>query len=1162
VIRIVRALLSSRVFLVAIGLGLLALIIWFAGPYIAFADFKPFEGAAARLVAILVLAVAYAAYVQLRQLRAARAGEKLAAEVTKADGPEAGDSRDSAALRKRFEEAVETLRRSSRKGSRNLYDLPWYIIIGPPGAGKTTVLVNSGLNFPLAQKFGKEALRGVGGTRNCDWWFTDEAILLDTAGRYTTQDSDAHADAAGWSAFLKLLRKFRARQPINGCIVAVSAADLLALSERERTQHLNALRERLDELGRDLRIDVPVYFVVTKCDLVAGFAEFFDDLGQEARAQVWGTTFPIEVTESGGAPQAFAREFDRLIERLQQRVLARMESERDTRRRAAILAFPQQVSALKPPLQDLLTSVFVTSGFDRKVLLRGVYFTSGTQEGSPVDRMLAAIARTFGVTSAVTPPPAGRGKAYFIQRLLKSVIFGESGLAGINRVQQWRKIVAQSAAYIACVIVLALGLAGLFVSYGANAVYIDAVSEAAKRVTAAQQSLTGILSVDRFLPELDALRDLTTTAEQYKGHVPWHMRMGLYRGGSLGEEARDAYTRELNSVLVPTLSARFAQALQLQVTKPDALYEYLKGYLMLGSAQHRDPEHLRYLSRLEWHRLYAGDPTLAQALGDHFEELLVGDRLSSVPIDDQAIAQARIALRNTAQLPVLMYDRLKLSYLDDRKRAVRLDIAAGTGAEVLVRRSGRPLSDPVPALYTRAVFNEVNNHRRYELVEEFAQDSWVLGDTPLELRDSARYIADVMSLYEADYIATWDSVLQDLSVTRASDAQQFTDMLGVIASPASPLKGLLLVIASNTNLLAPDTTAEAQAKSAANQLLEAKLATLKKLVGEPPEGAPVPGSRVTKHFEALRNLVEGPPGQTPLDQILRSLDEQYQRLKATGTGVGQKSALDPSVQAEVSSAKQSLAQAAKQMPGPVGEIVADLATRTESIVDTGARSELERLYTTQVVRDCEELVGGRYPLDPAAASDASLADFAHTFGPGGTFDAFFRDHLAALVDTSRTPWHWREGAAAGPNSMLAQFQRVQRIRDIFFGAGSASPEAHFNLVADSLDASVSRFRLDFDGQSFEYAFGPLQSRPMTWPGSVGSAYFSFDTPHGPIPGNSEQGPWAWFRLLDRAKRERVSDIRYRITFSAGGKSMRLVLEAASVRNPFGRNEVAGFRCAM
>src|SRR5512138_2075470 len=314
------AVLKSRTVLALIGLVLLALLIWFIGPYFAFADVKPLESVIARLVAILILVVIWAATVTLKQLRSARANTQLANEVVEQasskDGESAGSTGDAAQLRKRFEEAIDALRKSKRKGAANLYELPWYVIIGPPGAGKTTVLVNSGLNFPLAQKFGKDALRGVGGTRNCDWWFTDKAILLDTAGRYTTQDSNTRADAAGWIAFLQLLRKFRGRQPINGVIVAMSATDLLAASEQERERHVVAIRERLAEIGRTLGIDVPVYFLVTKADLVAGFSEFFDDLGQDARAQVWGVTFPIEATEAGRAPEAFEQEFGRLIERV------------------------------------------------------------------------------------------------------------------------------------------------------------------------------------------------------------------------------------------------------------------------------------------------------------------------------------------------------------------------------------------------------------------------------------------------------------------------------------------------------------------------------------------------------------------------------------------------------------------------------------------------------------------------------------------------------------------------------------------------------------------------------------------------------------------------------------------------------------------------------
>jgi type VI secretion system protein ImpL len=1154
-------LLKSRAFLVALGLLLLALIIWFVGPYFAFADYKPLESVVARLVAIIIIAVAYAIYVQIRHLRNASASQKLAQEVSKqedgAGGPGGGDS---AQLGKRFEEAVEALRKSKR-GSVSLYSLPWYIIIGPPGAGKTTVLVNSGLNFPLAQKFGKEALRGVGGTRNCDWWFTDEAILLDTAGRYTTQDSNARADAAGWGAFLSLLRKYRGRQPINGVIVAISASDLMTLDQREREQHVVAIRERLDEIGRNLRIKVPVYVLVTKCDLIAGFAEFFEDLGQEARGQVWGMTFPIEASESDTGTESFEPEFDQLIERLQQRTFARMESERDTRRRVGILGFPQQMATLKPLLGDLLKSAFTSSGFDSQILLRGVYFTSGTQEGTPIDRMLGAIARTFGFTSAVAAPPAGRGKAFFIERLLKHVIFQESGLAGVNRRVQLQKIAVQSAAYIACLVVLLLGLLWLIVSYNSNASYIDSVAEAMKPLTSTPP--VAVASLDAALPELDVLRDITAVAEKYKHDIPWNMRVGLCRATPLGEEARDAYTRELNVTMVPALRSRFEQALQSNIGTPDRLYEYLKGYLMLGDAKHRDSDYLRFLSQSEWPRTYPSDPATAQHLTEHFDELLPEERLQSVPVNSQAVQEARIALRN-ATLPVLLYDRLKVNYFDDSKRAVRFDQAAGAGADrALVRRSGKPLSQPVPALYTRAVFKEFNATGKYELTQQFLADSWVFGENVFDLRRSGSVLNDVLNLYETDYIRAWDEVVKDVGIKRPADTREFADVLDIVSSPASPLKGFLTVVAANTDLLKPDTSVAGQAGSAIDKALDAKMAGLKKVLGEPPQGAAPPGTKVTTYFEPIRKLVEGPPGQAPIDQMLASLQQQSKRLQSTGSGVGQQSALDPAVQGAVADAKRSLDAMAKQLPAPLGNIVAEVASRSEAIVNTEARGELARRYAQQVVNECHERIEGLFPLNSASASDAKLEDFSRVFGPGGVFDTFYRENLAALVDTSGAQWRWRDGAAAGPAAMLQQFQRVQRIRDVYFAPGAPGPGAKFSLLADSLDGSVARFTLNVDGQAFEYRYESPRARPMSWPGATGDASFAFEDRGGkPIPGPNFQGPWSWFRLLAQAQVERDSDSRFKVTFSAGGKNMRVIMEAASIRNPFARNELAGFRCSM
>ena len=242
-------------------------------------------------------------------------------------------------------------------------------------------------------------------------------------------------------------------------------------------------------------------------------------------------------------------------------------------------------------------------------------------------------------------------------------------------------------------------------------------------------------------------------------------------------------------------------------------------------------------------------------------------------------------------------------------------------------------------------------------------------------------------------------------------------------------------------------------------------------------------------------------------------------------------------------------------------MLAELGAKALGEVKGAASGELGRKYDEFVAKECRELIEGRYPFNRSSTTDVPLDDFSHLFADGGTFDKFFKDNLASLVDTSRSPWRWKEGAAqvAGARGLLGQFQTVQVIREIYFKAGP-KPEIRFNVTPDLLDAAVSRFSLDVDGQVLEYRHGPLQSLTFAWPGSgAGHATVTFDAGGAPAIA-AFQGPWAWFRALDQAKIEPRSDTRFLVTFTQGGHASRLVLEATSVRNPFARNELQSFRC--
>lgn len=203
------------------------------------------------------------------------------------------------------------------------------MVVGSPGDGKTTALLNTGLQFPLAEQM-EQTSRILtvpgGGTLHCDWWFTNEAVLIDTAGRYARHDDGGEASAAQrnageWQGFLGLLRKHRPGAPLNGVILTLNVADLTAQSPAER----GGLRRSAGATGRTARdpgIRFPVYLVVTKMDLLPGFSEYFRTLTSHLRAQIWGFTLPYSRRRKAGDPQALhaacAQELARLTLRLDQ----------------------------------------------------------------------------------------------------------------------------------------------------------------------------------------------------------------------------------------------------------------------------------------------------------------------------------------------------------------------------------------------------------------------------------------------------------------------------------------------------------------------------------------------------------------------------------------------------------------------------------------------------------------------------------------------------------------------------------------------------------------------------------------------------------------------------------------------------------------------------
>ncbi len=1153
------SLFNRRALVRLIAFALIAVFIWNAGPYFAFGSIRPLESETSRYIAIGLIVVLWLLSGVVRWLRATRATDKLVGAIVAARPEKERPSAEAAKLRERFEEAVAGLK---QRGGRSLYDLPWYVFIGAPGSGKTTALINSGLRFPLEQRVGKGAVRGVGGTRNCDWWFTDEAVFLDTAGRYTTQDSDQSSDSEGWREFLALLRTYRVRRPLNGVILTISSQDLLTQSEGEREGYVEAARRRLQELTDELRVQLPVYVMVTKCDMVPGFTDYFDDLSQEGRAQVWGVTFPYDQTLNGAAPGAIGGEFDALMRRLNERVFERVEQERGGRRRAAVFAFPQQMAALRDLIAAFVTDVFAASRADQQLLLRGVYLTSGTQDGTQIDRLLGALSRRFGVAAdAVAAPAAGKGKAYFVERLLKNVVIAESGLAGVNRRLEFQKAAWQIGAYAATVFVVVVGLIALWVSYANNRAYLDQVSADVTTLTrvrppAARASLEG------FLPYLNAARAVSDSANRYRNGAPWSMRWGLYQGNAIGNAARDAYVRELDSVLLPRFGARVRQHLIEYAAEPEKLYFYLKAYLMLGEPKRLDKKFMQFIADLEWPPPIGGS-TSGALPSTHLRNLLdYSDTLRPIPIDPLLVSQARISLTQ-ASIPRIIYGQIKRDYAGDAN-ALRLDAVAGIGIEkVLRRRSGRRLSEPVPAIYTSKVFKDVTGPAMLKFVRQFAEEQWVWGSGGVAGAATASRLGPAVSdVYERDYAEWWTGLLNDLEIVPFSSVQQYADALGILTSPTSPLKGVLKLAADNTALVGGTTDPSKQSigsriSEGARDIFQQAQQTV--------TGAAPAGTVVTRQFEPLQRLMTGTP--PPFDAVLEQVRKIRDGVSRVASQLGGMQPLAAITDQGVNDLWRSVDQDASNLPEPADRLIKEIVRHAGERVADVASQQLDKLYQGQVVARCRVLIDGRYPLGNGA--EIPLADFGEVFGYGGLYDKFFTEHLDKVVDSVQTPWTWRAAPLSSSPDLLRQFERAERIRRMFFPAGSKSPELNFTLTLSSLDKGATRFFLEINGQRYDVKPGAAGGSPAVWPGADkrGLVYAAFeDNVAAPERLNAFQGPWALFRLVDATRVPPVQgasegDLASVLRFGTKYHQAQVTIEAQNAAStPFTASDWRQFTC--
>jgi type VI secretion system protein ImpL len=941
--------------------------------------------------------------------------------------------------------------------------------------------------------------------------------------------------------------KNRPRRPINGLLVAVSVGDLMG-TEEEAVALGGKIRERVDEVMSRLKMNVPVYVLFTKSDLMAGFVETFADLTKGDRGQVWGFTHSVEDAR-GDARALFGSRFEELLTQLEARSLWRLTQERRAEARGRIYQFPQQFAVLRQNLTEFVGTLFAETGKEENPFLRGCYFTSGTQEGSPIDRVMNAMAEAFGIRQALRRPlePAQEGKSYFLRELFSGVIFPDEKLAVRSakelKRQQTLRLAYAGAALAVAVAVSLLPLVAFFKNRALLSDVRDHAADVAKETAANSPASAILLKLDPLRADVDQL----VTWE--KEGAPFSLRLGMYQGNRLLPAARDVYTLALQRTLVKPLLQADSAALRAFVERQESsnpsraefvqAFDLLKLHLVLtGPRAAGEPSPGPALQSFIANQLKAraaqrvgSSPELSRVDAAHaqlYARLLGETPPPLLPRDEALVRRARASLKSISPA-ALALERLVAEVAREEEDFTLAGLLGGATSKL--RSDGR-----VRAAFTRRGWEERVRPRLDSGLS--AEDAWVPGPQAARGSEAAETSAGALrNEYFQQYIQEWRSFLESITIaTPASSAETLALLEELTRGKPPPLGRLFQGVAYQVRLeegTVAGVVEEVGGKFAqtVRKKLGAQAARVEDALPSSDNNLLEPRD-VTEYFAGFTRFGTPPPkppegtggGGAAQASPLDAYQEQLEFLRDALRGDLDNPEDHAPLMARLQTARvavRSLIDA--QETGWRPRLQALLWPPIEALSQNStndAAAAVSAKWCSSVVASFDKKLAGRYPYN-RHGHDAAIADVADFYRPDtGTVDAFYLQTLKNDLTRSGDHYEFAKrlnnvAASIYRHELLQFLTRSQDIRASLFPPNEKDPLTEFNVHIRP-SPKVASITFTVDGQRISYQNGPEEWHTLTWPGKgkVLGASLWVRSNKGVSETLEQEGEWGLFRLLE------------------------------------------------
>jgi type VI secretion system protein ImpL len=1071
-------------------------------------------------------------------------------------------------ITKGIEETVQFLKSSNV----DIYSLPWYVVAGLPRSGKSSLVLASNLNFQTLPSQRESEQKFIRPTRAVDWRVTNDAVFLDTAGRYQTEGPDGDE----WSALLEAVKKYRPQRPIDGMILAVDPIKILNGDEKESEEAAKILRARIDEAALRTKNRFPIYLVFTHADKMEGFADSFSTSQREGQNLVWGATIPIE--KSDAAQSLFDIEFNLLQQGTMKRRLIRLSAPFPPVRQLRIFNFPLHFGAARRKLGHFVSTLFRPNPFSESPFLRGFYFTA--------------------IPSSKGQAPQTVGTSFFTQKLFREVVLRDKDMVATFQAQRQKPPILGWLATLtgAAIVFLLLGLSAY--SLYKNKQMLDDAStngEALMTIAKADAGRDPLTKTpDEARRELDATDELRRTLldlDNYdRNGAPYLMRMGLYSGGRIYHEMllptyfnvvehrfKEPARKKLEDALRKfSTSAPVANPTQMTAQEEENLgknYDLLKTYLML-SGDFRDkaePTSIATTLAEFWKsesKLPAGSDLVAQQQLEFWAKQVDRDEFPRIKLDNNLIDAARKKLQSFPA--VYRYYKRKVTEIS---KEVDGKLGATTVEGVLTSNGGDTSftdgSYQVPGAYTLEGYRLMKKAISAS-EKELSADDWVMGEPDKKVVAQTTDASKLEERYFRDYADHWKNFVKAVSV-RPYKKEDAARALQAFSSANSPIEILMKEVARNTNLSAKPKNqgwwdwiksffvSKESTDTGGNTQVEKEFRPLFTFVGDDAKTTDPPIGKYRSEISKVYTKVNG-----------LSVDELNQISKDLAQDKDQK--------LQLRNSETAVASLLAAFTGtPSGQEMADLLKKPlgnlRSLLGADAQSQLGKTWANEVLPKAREAEKG-FPFDDTGEADLTKLS-AYLNPVNGTLSDFYEKNLKKYFEESGGQLKVKESSPVKfTDEFVTYLNNAFKLRDTLYGK-SATPAFSYDFkmqkVPDALiEVTIDGQKIDSNGTgSTNFKFPAASGETGAFMNFASTAESTPTSGKTPSPANSANsnvntssnanvkkffqtsntntaagndqkkfpGTWGLFKFFDAGQPQKQSSGEYSLTYKLGGKTV-------------------------